>query len=90
MVRLLVGEFRGTDFPNESVLTMSCDKESTTLVTADTQGFIYTWDIYDYCIKPQAEVSYMASPVSCNLELQYNLHKQNHSAGRQRSIVERK
>lgn len=50
------GEFRGTDFPGESILAMSCDSESTTLVTADTQGFIYTWDIEEFCMKPECEV----------------------------------
>ena len=52
----VTGEFRGTDFPGESILAMSCDSESTTLVTGDTQGFIYTWNIEDYCLKPEAEV----------------------------------
>lgn len=51
------GEYPGTDFPGESVLALSCDKSCQVLVTADTQGFIYTWDIAEFCIRPQDEVS---------------------------------
>ncbi|KAF6023693.1 hypothetical protein EB796_017999 [Bugula neritina] len=59
----LLGEHRGTDFPTESVLATSCNEDNTTLVTADTQGFIYTWDITDYCIKPAQQVEKSRPPI---------------------------
>lgn len=56
MHRIFIGEFRGTDFPTESVLAMACNSNSSVLATGDTQGFIYIWDIKDYCITPTPQV----------------------------------
>ncbi|XP_013420475.1 WD repeat-containing protein on Y chromosome isoform X3 [Lingula anatina] len=47
------GSFYASDFPDESVLGMCSDPDSSILVTGDTQGHVSVWDISEYCLKAE-------------------------------------
>lgn len=60
----LLGSFRATDFPDESVLGMCTSEDNSVFVTCDTLGYIYVWNITCYCTKPQQTVVTSRPPMS--------------------------
>lgn len=55
---LILGQFYAPDQPEERVLSMSSDQpKNKILVSGDTAGWLQIWDISDYALDTQHEVS---------------------------------
>ena len=55
------GSFYASDAidEEESVLALATDKENSILLSGDTMGHVYVWDIEDYCVNSNKQVRNM-------------------------------
>nr|XP_006814770.1 PREDICTED: WD repeat-containing protein 49-like [Saccoglossus kowalevskii] len=63
-----MGFFYASDCKDEeeSVLALCTNKDNSVLISGDTKGYIYIWNIEQYCIQPAEETKRERPPLLCS------------------------
>ncbi len=53
------GAFYSSKFANESAYALASDEENKILISGDTNGYVYLWDIANYMIDPPQAITHV-------------------------------
>ena len=73
---MVLGQFYAPHQPDDSVLGLCSDPDNEVLITGDSVGQVSVWDIHDYCVGSQSEVSKSISSLQQKLKITANLCQQ--------------